>query len=114
MKLLRVYTGPDGESHIERLEFALVEREGTRTQLQAASGVSFAQRAEGSFSDFHNAPRLQYVLYLTASVELGLGDGSSVVMAPGDVLRAEDTTGRGHTSRVLVGGMVAFVPLADE
>ena len=114
MKLLRVYSGPDRESHIERLEFAFAERRGTLTQLQKASGVSFGQRTEGSFSDFHNAPHHQYVLYLTASVELGLGDGSSVVMEPGDVLRAEDTTGRGHTSRVLIGGMVAIVPLADE
>ena len=74
--------------------------------------MSFAQRVEGSFSDFHNPPRRQYVLYLTASVELGLGDGSSVVMEPGDVLLAEDTTGRGHTSRVLLGGMCAVVPLS--
>ena len=31
----------------------------------------------------------------------------------GDVLLANDTTGRGHTSRTLTEGMCAFVPLAE-
>ena len=114
MKLIRVYTGSDGESHIERLDFDLTERDGTRTLIEESGGISFAERLEGSFSDFHNPPARQYVLYLTASVEIGLGDGSSVVMEPGDVLLAHDTTGRGHTSRVLKGGMCAFVRLLGE
>jgi hypothetical protein len=53
------------------------------------------------------------VLYLTASVEIGLGDGSSKVMEAGDVLLANDTAGRGHTSRVVTGGLCAFVPLGE-
>ena len=114
MKFVRVYTGPDNESHTELREPTFADGYGTRTTLEEATGIIFAERPDDGFSDFHNAPRHQYVLYLTASVELGLGDGSSVVMEPGDVLRAEDTTGRGHTSRVLIGGMVAIVPLADE
>ncbi len=111
MKLVRIYTGSDGESHIERTDFALTERAGTRTVPQEASAVTFAQRTGGSFSDFHTPPYRQYVLYLTAGVEIGLGDGSSIVMEPGDVLLAEDTTGHGHTSRVRQGGICAFVPL---
>ena len=51
------------------------------------------------------------MLYLTASIGIGLGDGSSVVMEPGAVLLAEDTTGHGHTSSVRRGGVYAFVPL---
>ena len=62
------------------------------------------------FSDFHNAPRLQYVIYLTASVEIGLGDGSSTVMEPGDVLRAEDVTGHVHTSTVRQGRRLRLRP----
>ena len=75
--------------------------------------MTFVHRADGSFSDFHTPPQRQYVLYLTAAVEIGLGDGSSVVMEPGDVLLAEDTTGHGHTSRVRQGGICAFVPLRE-
>ena len=113
MKRIRVFTGADNESHLEELALDLTEREGTRTAPQATSSISFAERPEGSFIDFHNAPRRQYVLYLTASVEIGVGDGTTLVMDPGDALLAEDVSGRGHTSRVVRGGVCAFVPLQD-
>ena len=71
------------------------------------------ENKDGGFIDFHPAPTRQYVLYLTASVEIGLGDGTSILMEPGDVLRAEDTTGHGHTSTIRQGGMCAFVPFED-
>lgn len=112
MKIVRVFTGDDGESHIEvtdETELSYVERDGTRTAVQMVSGAQFAIREEGSFIDFHQAPRRQYMIYLTASVEIGLGDGTTHLMQPGDVLLAEDTTGRGHSSRVVKGGMCAIV-----
>jgi len=111
MKLVRIYTGDDNESHIEERPIDFNEREGMRSAVEAAEGVLFVKRPEGGFTDFHPAPRLQYVLYLTASIEIGLGDGTKVVMEPGDVLRAEDTTGHGHTSTVLTPGLCAFVQL---
>ncbi len=113
MKFVRVYTGSDNQSHVEPYEPDFGERDGTRTALEGATGVMYAHRPDGGFIDYHPAPRLQYVLYLTASVEIGLGDGSSIVMEPGDVLRAEDTTGQGHTSTIRQGGVCAFVPIAD-
>jgi len=111
VKQVRVSTGSDGESHLEELALDFAEREGTRTAPRPASSIAFAERPERSFIDFHNAPRRQYVLYLTASIEIGIGDGTTLVMEPGDVLLAEDVDGRGHTSRVVTGGICAFVPV---
>ena len=113
MKFVRIYTGPDNESHTEVLDRAFTDGDGTRTELEATSGIIFAHRAAGGVINFHNAPRLQYVIYLTASVEVGLGDGTSTVMEPGDVLRAEDVSGHGHTSTVRQDGVCAFVPIAE-
>ncbi len=113
MKFVRVYTGDDNESHVEVIEPEFSDRDGTRTAVETANAVSFAHRPDGSFIDYHPAPRLQYVLYLTASVEIGLGDGSSILMERGDVLRAEDTTGHGHTSTIREGGLCAFVPIGE-
>lgn len=113
MKVVRSYTGDDGESHVQVTEQAslpFVERDGTRTPLVEVVGAEFAHRKLG-FLDFHPAPRRQYMVYLTARVEIGLGDGSAVVMEPGDVLQAEDTTGRGHTSHVLQEGICMVVRL---
>lgn len=115
MKVVRIYTGTDGESHVEPMDqtaLPFTDRGGTRTPVVPAVGVEFALRKAG-FIDFHPAPRRQYMVYLTARVEIGLGDGSSIVMEPGDVLQAEDTTGRGHTSRVLDEGICMVVRLED-
>ena len=112
MKIVRIFTGDDGESHFDitdETDLDYIERDGTRTGVEAVTGAQFAMRKEGAFSDFHNAPRRQYMIYLTARVEIGQGDGSAHVMEPGDVLLAEDTTGRGHSSRVIKGGMCAIV-----
>ena len=57
MKLVRISTGADGESHIERMDFDFSERAGTRTVPQRAAAVTFAHRADGSFSDFHTPPQ---------------------------------------------------------
>ncbi len=111
MKIVHITTGADGESHIEIMSPEYTERENRRTKPQAAESIAFMKREVG-FTDFHPAPRKQYMLYLTARVEIGLGDGSSVIMEPGDALLAEDTTGRGHTSRVLQAGVCAVVPWA--
>jgi hypothetical protein len=113
MKFVRIYTGDDNESHVEPYEPEFPDRNGTRTIVETATNVSFVHRADGGVIDFHPAPRLQYVLYLTASVEVGLGDGTSILMERGDVLRAEDTTGHGHTSTIREGGLCAFVPIGE-
>jgi hypothetical protein len=110
MKIVHITTGADGESHVEVKAPAFTERENRRTKTQAAASIAFMKREVG-FTDFHPAPQRQYMLYLTARVEIGLGDGSSIVMEPGDALLAEDTTGHGHTSKVLEPGVCAVVPL---
>lgn len=111
MKIVHITTGADGESHVEILAPEFTENENRRTKAQATESITFMKREVG-FIEFHPAPRKQYMLYLTARVEIGLGDGSSVIMEPGDALFAEDTTGRGHTSTVLQAGVCAVVTLA--
>jgi hypothetical protein len=95
----RLYAGNDGESHLEELDtangFAAFEK------MQAATGVMFRQAAPGDFQDWHPAPRRQYVVTLQGGVEIGLGDGSVKRFGPGDVMLAEDLTGRGHTTRAV-------------
>ena len=103
MKITRVYTGDDGESHFEDVEIELVDRGGIGwiSKLQDATGVVFRE-TDGDYDfDFHNAPRRQYVINLDAAVELEVGDGTKRILGPGEVLLAEDTTGRGHRSRAV-------------
>jgi len=105
MQITRIYSGDDGESHFEDVEIELHDAGdiGALSRLEGATGIVFRQ-TEGDYDfDFHTAPRRQYVINLDAAVEVEVGDGSRRRLGPGDVLLAEDTTGRGHVSRAVDG-----------
>ncbi len=97
MAIIRLYTGDDGESHFEELDVASDPR---LSGLLPAKGIEFRTMEAGYFSDWHHAPRRQFVFTLAGEMEIGLGDGTTRRFGPGDVLFAEDLTGRGHTMRV--------------
>jgi hypothetical protein len=102
MRITRIYTGDDGESHFEDIEVPLVDHGGgigAISKLEGATGVLFRETQGDYDFDFHNAPRRQYVINLDAAVEIEIGDGSKRVIGAGEILLAEDTTGRGHISR---------------
>jgi quercetin dioxygenase-like cupin family protein len=112
MEFIRLYTGEDGETHIEALDLAAHPE---LTTLQNAKGVVFRTTQPGHFSDWHNAPRRQFVITLEGEVEIGLGDGSVHRFGAGHVTLAEDLTGKGHTTRA-VGSqprVTATIHLAD-
>ena len=71
-----------------------------RTAVENAESIHFRRYQPGSFIDWHPAPRHQYVITLEGQVEVGLGDGAKRVFSAGDVLSADDLTGRGHTTTV--------------
>ena len=115
MKITRLYTGEDGESHFEDVEVPLADRAGLGrvSELRPATGVLFRETDHEYQLDWHNAPRRQLILNLEGQVEIELGDGTERRFGPGDVLLAEDTNGRGHISRA-VGGQarrMVFVTL---
>ncbi len=112
MAFYHVYTGEDGQSHLEKLDLASRPE---LTQGQAATSIIFREAPAGRFSDWHPAPRRQYLIQLSGEVEVVLGDGTSVRYVPGDVRLVADTTGRGHTTRVVSEqpSITAVIPLAD-
>lgn len=96
---VRIYTGSDGQSHFE--ELAITMGQPGRSPMQAATGISFSSAEPGHFMDWHNAPRRQYIITLSGYFEISIGDGTVLRLGPGDVLLAEDVSGRGHTTRVV-------------
>ena len=71
----------------------------------------FRSSPDGSFSDWHNAPRLQYVIVLSGQMEIGIGDSTKRVLDPRDILQVEDLTGKGHTTRSVGNRVTASEPL---
>jgi quercetin dioxygenase-like cupin family protein len=114
MSIFRLYSGSDGQSHLEELSFSFMPGDiAEQSPTQAASGISFSRIKPGAFSDWHNAPRRQYVITLAGAIEIGLGDGSVHRLGPGDGILAEDLTGKGHTTRAVGNDTrVVVIPLA--
>ena len=107
----RLYSGSDGQSHIEAVDLSQTPDWGAGL---AASQISFRESPVGNFQDWHPAPRRQFVIILSGQLEIGLGDGSKHVFGPGDARLVEDTTGKGHTTAVHGNEpcLTATIPLA--
>lgn len=113
MKITRIYTGADGESHFEEMEHPVKLVNGIEaTPMEAATGVYFRRAPAGHVQDWHPAPRRQYIMTLSGQSEIELGDGTVRRFGPGDILLAEDTTGRGHITRVVGTGPRLYVTIA--
>ena len=109
MEIHRLYTGDDGQSHLEPLG---LESHPDLTSLQTVTGIIFREAEAGRFSDWHNAPRRQYVITLSGEMEIGLGDGTLHRFGPGQGVLAEDLTGKGHTTSVSSSGARVSVTIA--
>lgn len=112
MQFVRVFSGDDGESHFEDVTpeemVAIAKRLGE-------GDIQLNERQSPSFSDYHTAPRRQYVLHLLGAAEYETADGSRRRLVPGDIIVAEDLSGHGHIARGLGEGqrLILAIPLAE-
>src|SRR6266446_9920271 len=97
--IVRIYTGHDGQTHFEDLP--LPADESHNIALQAGANLVFRCFPADYWSDWHTAPRRQYIFILVGQMEIGIGDGTTRRFGPGDVVLADDLTGQGHTTRSL-------------
>jgi hypothetical protein len=112
-KTHRLYTGPDGQSHIEPID---IDKKADWLKGLPTTQISFRVWPKGEFLDWHPAPRRQFVIILSGQLEIGCGDGTKQIFGPGDARLVEDTTGKGHTTRVLGAEpcLTATIPLAQQ
>ena len=105
MKITRLYTGQDGESHFEEVEYELHDSPvGRVSERIEATGVIFRETPADYNLDFHPAPRRQFIINLDASVEIEVGDGTRKVIGPGRSCwprtpRGKDTSAGRWTAR---------------
>jgi len=106
MRIHNIYADANGESHIRDVEIEWTRSGPTGKISDPVAVASLSFRAtDGSYDlDWHNAPRRQYIVNLEGSVEITTSDGKSRVIGPGEIILAEDTTGKGHLSRAVSGG----------
>ena len=68
-------------------------------ESQKTTEIEFRSSHPGYLTEWHNAPRRQYIITLSGSAEIVIGDGTVKAFGPGDVLLADDLTGQGHITR---------------
>jgi quercetin dioxygenase-like cupin family protein len=110
MQYTRLYTGPDNQSHFEDKLVPLSDAEiGQITNPIAAESLYIGEVEAEYETSWHNAPRRQYVILLEGAIEIELGDGSKRVFKTGDILLAEDLTGKGHITRSVSPGKRKYI-----
>ena len=103
IRLIRLFTGDDGQSHfaVGEIEWHKVEGVNAVSQSEPAQGIFFEETAAGSSLDWHNDPHRRYVITLRGRLEFETRTGAKQIVEPGDILLAEDTTGGGHRWRLI-------------
>jgi quercetin dioxygenase-like cupin family protein len=122
MKYTRLYSDEQGESHFEECEvrFESVNYAPPAPPLDIsvfgpAEQSSILRAQPGWQGDWHPAPFRQLHFYLSGEVEAETSDGEIRRIGAGGIALVEDTSGKGHRSRVVGPSevLIAVVRLAD-
>ena len=95
-RLIHVYATPDGESHADIVDITNNAGEIPVTGMTAR----VYERNDSNAEEWHTAPRKQFAINMTGTLEVELSDGRRQVIGQGDLVYLEDLTGKGHVTRV--------------
>jgi len=90
-------------SHFKDVEVDMKDAgsRGQKSEATQATGLFFSTTGADMDLDYHNAGRRQFVITLEGNVEIIASDGTKRMFGPGDIMLADDRTGRGHITRVV-------------
>ena len=104
----RLYSDDDGESHfadieidLELTDYAPPAPPLSLSSFTPATQFGFMNAPAGWSSDWHPTSARNLFFVITGEWEVTASDGESRRFAGGSVLLVEDTTGKGHSSRVV-------------
>ena len=123
MSFVRLYSGSDGESHLEDMDMGFTPNIADRlgafspmvsrapvhiipekvkgvmvgSQIEEGESVSFTP---SPIAEFHPSRQRQYVIFLGGRSELETSDGDKRSFGPGDWCWDEDVASKGHRWRV--------------
>jgi mannose-6-phosphate isomerase-like protein (cupin superfamily) len=107
LEYTRLFADADGESHfadarfdLQAVDFAPPAPAVNISDFLAATQCGFLSCPPGWFGDWHPSPRRQFFFFLAGRAEFSASDGEARTLERGDVLLMEDTTGKGHATRV--------------
>ena len=108
IEYLRIYSDSDGCSHFEIKNVGLESKDyappapplNTST-LESADNSVFLELPVGWYGDWHPTPVRQWLILMSGECEFEVGDGERLIRKAGDVVLLDDTSGKGHQTKVL-------------
>jgi hypothetical protein len=103
MRITRLYTGLDNQSHFDEIEIPL-ECRGPLGCFSEPTGVKaffFREVPVNYHYPWHNVACREYVITLEGRAEIEVSSGEKRRFGKGDLLLAEDISGKGHKTRVI-------------
>ena len=104
----QLFSDAIGESHFGSVNLQLVTRNFAPpaepfdvSDFAAATRYGFLRAPSGWVGDLHPSPMCMWVFVLSGEVEFEASDGERRRVAAGGAILLEDTTGKGHQSRVI-------------
>lgn len=103
MKITRIFSDEEGESHFEDLEIPLIDQGeiGYLSENFEVKKLQFRKVSADYDYDFHHAPQKQFIVLLNGGVEIETSLGELRRFQTGEILLVEDTVGKGHKTRNL-------------
>ena len=107
VKYTTLYTDESGESHFRDVEvgfesvtFAPPAPPVGLSEYSPVSQLVFFKITAGWFGDWHPAPKRQFFCCLSGEFEIEASDGETRIFRQGEIFLLEDTSGKGHKSKV--------------
>ena len=104
IRCIRLWTGADSNSYFEEGVIDLNLKNDRGDVLSSAftgQTISFQETSEGGKYDWHNDPVRQIVITLTGTLDFVTRNNERFTINPGDILLAEDSTGTGHSWKLV-------------
>jgi len=107
MQYERIYADAKGDTHFEQANLKLDEADYRPpapmlyvSHARQAGTLQFIRLPSGWTGEGVCPPQHQFFICLQGELEVHASDGRKRTFGPGDAVLMEDTTGRGHSSRV--------------
>ena len=119
----RLYVDSNGESHFDDVEVELCETPFAPSspplwlsELGAAVRAAFLGGPAGWQGEWHQSTGRNLFVVIKGEWEVEVSDGEKRMFSPTDVLLLEDTSGKGHNSRVTSSddSLALFVELSND
>ena len=108
LKYVNVYADDDKETHFRDMEVPLEDADYAPpappiavSPHQKATGTVAIGFPPGWFGDFHPAPKHQWMIITSGTLEIGVSDGEKRTLPAGTIAYLEESGSKGHSTRVI-------------